>query len=514
MINRLLKLSTSVWKELFASTLLRLCNQILTASLLIFPVWALTQQLDLSLPTIGLVMVVLALTAAFSRWGEQVCGHRAAFGLLAHMRVLLYDALVRRGSPRAPQGSGSIMSIATRDINSIEVFFAHTIGPTITAIILSIGSIITLAVLDLRAGGMALIGVLIAWLLPLIGKQSVSGEASVRGHIAQHLAEDAAGRLEITSHGAQKIRLSDLELKEQHLAAVVTRQGLIVGMRQGLALLWPWIMAALMIVIVPNVGVLCAAIIVAVSPALDAVEGFARTMPTALNSAQRYFRIIDAPVVIEEPASPQLLPKGPLALQINNASLGYKEIALGTVSLKIDAGEHIGIVGPSGAGKSTLAHSILKLALLRSGTITVGGVDIADVSTAELRKAVSIVEQKAVLFKGTVLENLRMGNPLLSESEATEALQLASISTLPLDADALKLSGGQQQRVCLARALARKPRVLIVDEATSHQDALNQSELARTLSALTDTTVIIIAHRKAALTHVDRIIDLEELKNP
>lgn len=107
-----------------------------------------------------------------------------------------------------------------------------------------------------------------------------------------------------------------------------------------------------------------------------------------------------------------------------------------------------------------------------------------------------------------------MGNPELSEDEAREALRLASISELPLDADALRLSGGQQQRLCLARALARTPQVLIVDEATSHQDALNQADLSQTLATLKDTTVIIIAHRTAALSHVDRVIDLEEIKNP
>lgn len=510
MISRLLQLAKKVWPELGASTLLRLLNQLLTAALIVFPAWVLSRKPDISLLAVAIIMALIALTAAVCRWGEQVCGHRAAFGLLAHMRVMLYDALVHKGSPSPIHGSGSIMSVATRDINSIEVFFAHTIGPTVTAVLLSAGGVITLATLDPVAGLIGLLGVLIAWLIPLIGKQSSSSEATSRGHIAQHLTEDAAGRLEINSHGAQATRLNALEVKEQQLEQVVTRQGLIVGIRQGAALLWPWISAVLLVALVPHVGIVAAAIILGISPALDAVEGFARTMPTALNSAQRYFQIIDAPVAIAEPDEPKPLPKGPLKLRISRVPVSAK----GTVSLEVAAGEHIGIIGSSGSGKSTLAKLILKLAQLRSGTITIGGVDIAEVSSAELRKSVTLVEQKSVLFRASVLENLRMGNPELSEDEAREALRLASISELPLDADALRLSGGQQQRLCLTRALARTPQVLIVDEATSHQDALNQADLSQTLATLKDTTVIIIAHRTAALTHVDRIIDLEEIKNP
>ncbi|WP_231910993.1 amino acid ABC transporter ATP-binding/permease protein [Corynebacterium suranareeae] len=503
-------MASTVWVELSASSLLRLGNQLFTAALLLVPVWILLYRPDVSLIAIAAIMAFIAIIGAACRWGEQVCGHRAAFGLLAHMRVMLYDAIIRKGSPATPNGSGSIMSVATRDINSIEVFFAHTIGPAITAVILSVAGVATLTMLDPVAGLIGLIGIIIAWLIPLIGKNSTNNEATQRGNIAQHLTEDASGRLEINSHSAIEVRLKALGDKEQGLHHEVTQQGLIVGLRQGLALLWPWISAALMVVLVPDSGVLAAAIIVALSPSLDAVEGFARTMPTALNSARRYFSIIDAPIVIAEPTNPQPLPQGPLGICIENVNVGKT----GSVSLKIAAGEHIGITGPSGSGKSTLAKMIVKLAKPDSGTITIAGVDIADVSSTELREAITMVEQRSVLFRGSVLDNLRVGNPELSEEEATKVLRRASISELPLDKDALKLSGGQQQRLCLARALARNPRVLIVDEATSHQDALHQSELATMLSSLTDTTVIIIAHRKAALSHVDRVIELQNVQNP
>lgn len=513
MISRLLSLARTSWTEIAASTLLRLCSQLAMGTLIIFPLWVLKYSPDLSLWLVALVMASMALVAATSRWGEQVCGHRAAFSLLAQLRVQLYDALIRRGLPASSAGSGSIMSIATRDINSIEVFFAHTIAPAITAFVLSLGTIISLLVFSPIAGILGVLGILIAWSLPFLGKQPTQSEAAVRGAIAQHLSEDAAGRLEINSHGAQQHRLSQLNAKEENLLGVVTTHGFNIGIRQGVALIWPWIIAVLMLVLVPENSLIAAALILALSPALDAVEGFARTLPTALGSAERFFTIIDAPVAVPEPTSPKPLPTGPLSVEFRDVVTRFQSASQTPFSLKIPAGEHLGIVGPSGVGKSTLAASLLKVALPHSGSILLGGVNIQDITTQHLRNAVCLVEQRAVLFKGSVLSNLRMGNPELSEEQAREALRLASISEITLDADALKLSGGQQQRLCLARALARNPQVLVVDEATSHQDALNQAELAQTLAGL-DITIIIIAHRREALSHVDRIIDMVKQQRP
>ncbi|EEW49326.1 ABC transporter, ATP-binding protein [Corynebacterium efficiens YS-314] len=178
------------------------------------------------------------------------------------------------------------------------------------------------------------------------------------------------------------------------------------------------------------------------------------------------------------------------------------------MSITVDAGEHIGLVGPSGKGKSTLASTLVRLQDVQAGRVTLGGVDVREIPLGELRDSVAFVEQTSTLFRGSVLDNLRVGNPDLSEEEAMAAMRAASIGDIDLGTSALALSGGQKQRVCLARALARRPRVLVLDEATSHQDALNQAELSRTLSGLRDTTVIIIAHRRAALSGVDRVVEL------
>ena len=507
MINRLLRTAIPVRGTLIASTMLRLLSQLGTAGLILVPAWVFTTGADISLPALGAIMGTLALLAAFSRWGEQVCGHRAAFTLLARMRVELYDAVVRQGTPRVRSGSGAVLAVATRDINAIEVFFAHTIGPAVTAAILSIMATVTLFLLDPMAGVIGLMGIIIGWVIPVAGRApSGPGEASLRSSISQHLSEDAAGRLEIRSHRAEDNRLRQLTSLEKRLDQAVTAQGLRVGIRQGVALVWPWITATL--ILLATTDVVAAILVLAVAPALDAVEGFARTLPTALGGARRFYAILDAPVSIPDTPTPVALPDGPLDIVWDNVTLGFGKPLLEKFTTTVAAGEHVGLVGPSGRGKSTLASTLVRLLDVDEGRVALGGVEVRDVSLAQLRDAVCFVEQTSTLFRGTVLDNLRVGNASLTEDEAVQAMQAASINDVALDTDSAALSGGQRQRVCLARALARRPRVLILDEATSHQDALNQAELSRTLSALKDTTVIIIAHRRAALAGVDRVIEL------
>lgn len=507
MITRLLRTATPVRGTLLASTALRLLSQFAAAGLIIIPAWVFTTDTDFSLLALAVIMALLALTAAASRWGEQVCGHRAAFSLLARMRVELYDALVSQGTPRIASGSGAVMTVATRDINAIEVFFAHTIGPAITAVVLSFTATVALFTLDPTAGILGLIGIILGWLIPIAGRRpSGPGEAALRSLIAQHLSEDASGRLEIRSHHAEDNRMKQLSALENRLEKAVTAQGLRVGIRQGVALSWPWITAAL--ILLSTSDVVAAMIIIAVAPALDAVEGFARTLPTALDSAKRYYTLIDAPITIPDSPTPRALPDGPLDVIWEGVSVGHGRPLLTDVDIRIAAGERVGMVAPSGRGKSTLASTLVRLLDAREGQVKVGGVDVRDVSLKELRDTVCFVEQTATLFRGTVLDNLRVGNPDLSEEAAREAMRAASISDVDLGTAATALSGGQKQRVCLARALARGPRILVLDEATSHQDALNQAELSRTLAALEDTTVIIIAHRRAALAGVDRVIEL------
>jgi ATP-binding cassette subfamily B protein len=188
-------------------------------------------------------------------------------------------------------------------------------------------------------------------------------------------------------------------------------------------------------------------------------------------------------------------------------------------SLRIAAGERVAIVGENGAGKSILARLVTRLYDVKSGSIQIGGVDIRDIGLKELRRQVCYLPRDPVLFEGSLASNLRFVRPGASDGELLEAIEqtdLASmITTLPaglhqrLGPDVCQLSGGQRQRLAIARALLQRPRILILDEATSCLDpaaeALILHNVARYLSA---SSLIVVSHRSSTLSDFTRILVL------
>lgn len=512
MIARLLRLATRAGGRLSACSVFRVLSQSGTAGLIIFPAWVYSTRPDFGLGGFILGMVFFALVGAGCRWAEQVCGHSAAFRLLADMRVGLYDALVARGAAPGGAAGGRVMAVATRDIGVIEVFFAHTISPTICAAIATVAALIW-AVVDPAAGAGAVV-VLVAclalgWALPFIRRRGA--ESALRGEIAQRMSEDARGREEIASLGAGPARLRGLAEVEDRLSRDVTATGVVNGLRRGLATIWPWLGAGLMWWATGSLT--AAAVVLALGPVFDGVEGFARILPITLGSARRYFDELDRPVEIPEPEDPRPLPAGPLGLRLESVSLGYGHGPIvADLSLEVPAGGSLGVIGPSGGGKSTLVSALVRQLDPQAGRVVLTGadgeVDVRQVATRELRSVVGLVEQSPAILRGSVLENLRMGQPDLGEEDARRALVAAHAREIALDAQAEELSGGQQQRVGLARVLARSPRILILDEATSHQDALGQKELTDMLARLKNVTVIVVAHRRSALVHVDDVLEI------
>jgi len=212
--------------------------------------------------------------------------------------------------------------------------------------------------------------------------------------------------------------------------------------------------------------------------------------------------------------------RGSIALR--NLSFRYSPEApyvLQGITLEIPAGQVIGIVGPSGSGKSTLTKLIQRLYVPSQGVLSIDGVEASRLSPAWLRHQIGVVLQENLLFSRTVHENIALASPYLSREEVVEAARLAGadefIAQLPQGYDThieergSNLSGGQRQRLAIARALARNPRVLILDEATSSLDYESERIIQQNMKRIVrGRTVIIIAHRLAAVRHCDRIISL------
>lgn len=255
--------------------------------------------------------------------------------------------------------------------------------------------------------------------------------------------------------------------------------------------------------------------------ALGRVTVILNTAVRALASSGRIgtvFAEIPAQKVAEVPLRPHL--KG--AISFDNVSFAYAgsgRAALSGVSFSIQPGETIGIIGPTGSGKTTLVNLVPRFYDASVGRVLIDGIDVTRLDEKTLHSAVAIVPQRAVLFSGTIGQNLRWGKDNASEADIRAALQLAcaedfvNISQNGLDTllgqSGVNLSGGQKQRIALARALLRCPAVLILDDCTSALDAGTESVVLNRIRGLQDTTVLLISQRISTVRRADHILCLE-----
>ncbi len=213
------------------------------------------------------------------------------------------------------------------------------------------------------------------------------------------------------------------------------------------------------------------------------------------------------------------------SIDFNHVNFSYRKgsdkNALNDIDIHIQSGETIGIIGGTGSGKSSFVNLICRLYDVSSGSVCVGGVDVRKYDTEVLRNQVSVVLQKNVLFSGSILDNLRWGNADASEEECIEACKSACadefIERMPdrynthIERGGTNVSGGQKQRLCIARALLKKPKVLILDDSTSAVDTATDAKIREAFATkIPDTTKIIIAQRISSVKDADRIIVLDE----
>jgi subfamily B ATP-binding cassette protein MsbA len=243
----------------------------------------------------------------------------------------------------------------------------------------------------------------------------------------------------------------------------------------------------------------------------------------AIAASQRIFELIDTKVMIVEAPTAIELPAVKGKIEFVDVSFGYndKEYVLKDINLKIEPGEILALVGPSGGGKTTLVSLIPRLYDPVMGVIKIDGYDIRNVTISSLRKQIGIVPQYTILFPGTVAENIAYGEKDISLDKIIEAAIAANahefIINLPYGYDTyigengVKLSGGERQRIAIARALVRKPRILILDEATSSLDTESENAIQAALAKIMHhQTTIVIAHRLSTIIHADRIVTIND----
>ena len=216
--------------------------------------------------------------------------------------------------------------------------------------------------------------------------------------------------------------------------------------------------------------------------------------------------------------------EGAPLVEFADVSFAYSkdaDAALKNISFKAEKGQTIGIIGGTGAGKSTLVNLIPRFYDVKNGLVKVAGVDVKEYSLEQLRNMVGVVPQKAVLFHGTIAENLRWGNEEATEEELWHALNLAQASDVVkekpegfdymVEQGGRNLSGGQRQRLTIARALVKNPDILILDDSASALDFATDAKLRASLSTIAeDRTIFIVSQRTSSIAHADQILVLED----
>ena len=241
-------------------------------------------------------------------------------------------------------------------------------------------------------------------------------------------------------------------------------------------------------------------------------------------SAERIVEVLDEEIDLKNPPSP--------VMTVNNGDIEFKNVnfsysknadklCLNNINIKINSGDTVGILGGTGSSKSSLIQLIPRLYDVTSGSVKVGGIDVRDYDIETLRNEVAVVLQKNVLFSGTIKENLRWGNENATDEELIRACKLAEahsfIKTFPkgydtyIEQGGTNVSGGQKQRLCIARALLKKPKILILDDSTSAVDTKTDALIRKAFKEeIPNTTKVIIAQRVSSIQDADKIIVMDD----
>ena len=246
-------------------------------------------------------------------------------------------------------------------------------------------------------------------------------------------------------------------------------------------------------------------------------------MTMSLAAAKRVVEVLDEKSDINNPEDPiHEVPDG--SVDFNHVNFSYRkdsnEFVLKDINLHIKSGEVIGVMGGTGSAKTSLVNLISRLYDVTEGEVLVGGINVKDYDMESLRNQVSVVLQNNVLFSGTILENLRWGNKDATYEECVKACKLACadefIQKFPdkyethIEQGGTNVSGGQKQRLCIARALLKNPKILILDDSTSAVDTATDAKIRKAFAEeIPNTTKFIIAQRVSSVQHADRIIVME-----
>ena len=540
MTGRLLRIAAPVKGTLAVSTLASILGNLAQMGIMGFGALLLLRcagWVEGSLWVFAGLMALSALLIVLGRYVEGVVSHAGAYKLLASMRVALFEK-IRALAPAClmDRQKGDILNIAVSDIETVEFFFAHTIGPLFTVIILPCVTLgLALWFHPLFAAVLLPVYLVVSVVFPLIAVKAGRGVGlryrTRLGEMKSLVLESVYGLKDIQIFGFGPARLAQVEEKNREINKAA----------HGLTLHRQTVSSA------PTFFVYLARILIIATASYLAVQGSSHPVGTVVLSfvaaasfsstqsltmvvsslletyaaAERLFQIEDTQPQVTEPVHPKAC--GPIR-EICFDQVGFSyggNPVLRDFSLTLSGREKVGVMGESGVGKSTVLRLLLRFWNPQQGQITINGIPIQEISLNELRQRIALLEQETFLTSGTLGENIALGKPDATREEIREAARQAGladfIETLPQGYDTpmgemgARLSGGERQRVGIARVLLLNPDVIVMDEPTSSLDVLHEKELLQTLEeACRDKLLLLVSHRPSTLTGCGRIVRLEQ----
>ncbi len=485
---------------------------------------------------LGLLLLAFALRGAFA-WGMEIAGRRAAWSVLSELRLALVDRRLRRQPTATDAVSGAeVAALGVQGVEALEGYYARYLPQVVLATIVPFLVVAGVAVVDLESALIMLLTLplvpVFMWLIGRYTEQRTLERWNALKQLACHFLDVVRGLPTLRSLGRARDEMEILaDVGERYRQA--TMQTLRVSFLSGSVLELAATLGVALVAVTAGVrlvdgslGLQAGLTVVVLAPELylpfRRLGAEFHASADGLAIAERMLGLIDAPASAVQGGARRAPSPARVSIRFERASFSYPAragLVLDQLELELSPGEAVALVGESGAGKSTVAALLLGLLAPTSGRISVGGVDLGSCQIEAWRRHVAWLPQHPALIRGTVEENIWLGDPGASQASVVEAAALAGadefIAALPngfrtvVGDGGRPLSPGERRRIGLARAFLKDAPLVILDEPTADLDPFSVAVVSVAVQRLaSERTMLVIAHRPELVRQVDRVVRL------